>query len=76
MMDDIWPIQEFGFNNTVQFDRIHKIMAIVVDIKNETIVKAVIDTARSEGIDDLIVLDKEFVLRAIRNELERFMNGV
>ena len=76
MMDDIWPIQEFGFNNTAQFDRIHKIMASVVDIKNETIVKAVIDTARSEGIDDLIVLDKEFVLRAIRNELERFVNGV
>lgn len=76
MMDDIWPIQAFGFNNAAQFDKIHKIMASVVDIKNETIVKTVIDTARSEGINDLIILDKEFVLRAIRNELERFMNGV
>lgn len=51
-------------------------MASVVDIRNETIVKAVVDTARAEGIDDLIVLDKEFVLRAIRNELERFMKEV
>ena len=76
MMDDIWPIQEFGFNDTAQFDKIHKIMASIVDIKNETIVKAVIDTARSEGIEDLIILDKEFVLRAIKNELERFMKEV
>lgn len=51
-------------------------MASVVDTKNETIVKVVIDTACSEGIEDLIILDKEFVLRAIKNELERFMKEV
>lgn len=75
-MNNICPVQEFMFTKTVPFNSIVKIMASIVDIKNETIVEAVVDTARKEGITDLILMDKEFILRAIKNELEKFMEEV
>jgi siroheme synthase (precorrin-2 oxidase/ferrochelatase) len=38
---------------------------------DEAIVKAIIQCAKEEGINDLYLLDKEFVMSAINHELER-----
>ena len=43
-----------------------------MNIVDNEIVKAVVKAASEEGITDLILMDKDFVLRAIKNELERY----
>ena len=49
----------------------HKIAAVVADTTDKTIVAAVLDAARAEGVTDLHLLDKKFVLDAIREKQER-----
>lgn len=49
---------------------VESICAKVVDLREQAIVSAIIDAARDSGINELILMDKEFVLRAIRNELK------
>lgn len=49
---------------------IESICAKVVDLREQAIVSAIVDAARDSGITELILMDKEFVLRAIKNELE------
>jgi hypothetical protein len=48
----------------------YKIHAEVTNIIDEKIVNAVIETAKVAGYTDLILIDKEFILSAIRHEME------
>ena len=48
-----------------------KIHASVMDQVDDTILKTIINCAKEEGVDDLYLLDKEFVMSAIKHELER-----
>lgn len=75
------PFQCFKLNNRCieEFDqereiyKLHdKIAANCMSLADNEIVKAVAKAANEEGITDLILMDKDFVLRAIKNELERY----
>ena len=48
-----------------------KIAAEIVDKTDETIVNAVVDAARRAGVSDLYLLDRDWVLSAIREKMER-----
>lgn len=76
-----YPFQRFELNNGCieKFDqergiyKLHeKIGVSCMSLVNNDIVKAVVEAAREEGITDLILMDKDFVLRALKNELERY----
>lgn len=49
---------------------VESICAEVVDLREKAIVSAIVDAARNSGITELILMDKGFILRAIKNELE------
>ena len=75
------PFQRFELNNAriEEFDqereiyKLHeKIEANCMSLVDNESVKAVVKAASEEGITDLILMDKDFVLRAIKNELERY----
>lgn len=48
-----------------------KIHAEVLDMTDKTIVETVMRTAKECGVTDLYLIDKEFIVTAIKNELER-----
>jgi len=48
-----------------------RLYADVVDMTNNTIVDACVKAARHAGINDVYLLDKQFVLDAIREKIER-----
>ena len=48
-----------------------KVAAVVEDSTDAAIVAAVLAAARAEGVTDLYLLDKTFILDAIREKLER-----
>lgn len=49
----------------------HTVMARILDMTDQLIVDEIIRVAIKEGVDDLYVLDKKFVLDAIREKMER-----
>lgn len=56
------------------YNRIGKMMAFqakLTDMKNEAIVQECIKAANEAGITDLFLLDKKFIVDAIREKLER-----
>lgn len=52
-------------------DLVYKFAAEVIDMQNEKIVEAIRDAARQAGISELVLIDKDFIIRAIQHELER-----
>lgn len=48
-----------------------RLYADVVDMTNNTIVDACVREARRAGINDVYLLDKQFVLDALREKIER-----
>lgn len=48
-----------------------KVAAVVEDTADDAIVAAVLEAARAEGVTDLYLMDKTFILDAIREKLER-----
>lgn len=63
-----------GMNYVFDHNRIGKMMAFqtkLIDMKNEAIVQECIKAANEAGITDLFLLDKKFVLDAIREKMER-----
>ena len=52
-----------------------KIAAVVADTTDAAIVEAIIAAARAEEVTDLYLLDKTFILDAIREKLEREKQG-
>lgn len=53
----------------------HRIYADVVDMANNTIVDACVKAARQTGINDVYLLDRDFVLAALREKIERMRGG-
>lgn len=53
----------------------HRIYADVVDMTNNAIVDACVKAARQAGINDVYLLDKQFVLDALREKIERMRGG-
>lgn len=51
------------------------IVAQIVDMTDKVILEAVIEFAKSEGITDLYLLDKEFVKTALVREIARRKGG-
>ena len=49
----------------------HCIYADVVDTTNNAIVDACVKEARRAGINDVYLLDRDFVLAALREKIER-----
>ena len=75
------PFQHFKLNNASieefnqerEIYKLHEKIAVnCMSLVDNEIVKAVVKAASEEGITDLILMDKDFVLRAIKNELERY----
>lgn len=50
---------------------ISKIAAVVADMTDDAIYEAIINAAKEEGITDLYMMDKKFVLDAIKEKLKR-----
>lgn len=50
---------------------IARFKAEVIDMENKAIVDAVIKAAQEDGITTLYLMDKQFILDAIREKLER-----
>lgn len=48
-----------------------RILAQVLDMADTEIVNAICKTAASEGVTDLFLIDKDFIMSAIRNEMAR-----
>ena len=75
MGEHIYPFQSYyKLNNDIDDTTctLHKEFLVrCVDLLDREIVNAIVDTARENGVTDVYLIDKEFILRAIRNELER-----
>lgn len=78
MGEHIYPFQSYyKLNNDILEGNdttytLHKeILAQCVDLADREIVNAIVDAARENGVTDVYLIDKEFILRAIKNELER-----
>lgn len=50
---------------------VRKISAQIVDMQDDVIVQCCIDVAKEAGIHDLILMDKKFVLDALREKIQR-----
>ena len=60
---------EFNCDYVATFTR--NMIAQVVNTQDRLIVEAVVETAREMGFTDLYILDKDFVLDALREKMER-----
>lgn len=47
------------------------IQAKVTSMVDNEIVKAIVDAAAAEGVNDLILIDKDFIISAIKHEIAR-----
>ena len=52
-----------------------KVLAQCVDMVDDAIVQAVVDVAREEGISDLYLLDKTFVVNALTKAIKEYNEG-
>ena len=50
---------------------VSKISAVVADMTDQAIYEAIITYAKNEGVTDLYLMDKQFVMDAIKEKLER-----
>ena len=48
-----------------------KVKCEIADTLDNEICKAILDTAEREGVTDLFLIDKEFIMTAIKNEMAR-----
>lgn len=63
---------DINFNPELNvFEMVRKIHAEAIDMADEAIVQACIRTAQSVGLTDLILIDRQFVLDALREKIER-----
>lgn len=53
-----------------------KISAQVMDMTDKVLMGSIISAAREEGVNDLFLIDKEFIITAIKNELARRQEDV
>lgn len=50
---------------------VDKFLVQVINMKDRAIVDAIVRTAREEGIGEIILIDKKFIVEAINEKLER-----
>lgn len=74
LMHYVFPRDQLQLDGTMVELRC-KIAAVVVDTTEKAVVQAIIEAARAEGVTDLYLLDKAFILDAIREKLEREKQG-
>lgn len=70
------PLKHLHFEQhlTLEDDLAHlnvKIAALLLDMTDEAITDAIVEAAKNEGITDLYLLDKQFVMEAIKEKMER-----
>lgn len=49
----------------------YNVAAKVVDMTNEAIVQACISAAKDAGIDELYLMDKDFIIEALKEKIEK-----
>ena len=65
-----FPRDQIQLDGTMAEHR-RKVAAVVEDTTDAVIVAAILAAARTEGVTDLYLLDKTFILDALREKLER-----
>jgi hypothetical protein len=76
MMDYMKRIELENIDEVVDDCKIRKnIVAQIVDMTDKVILETIIEFAKSEGITDLYLLDKEFIKTALVREIARRKGG-
>lgn len=70
LMHYIFPDEQIQLDGTIA-KLTQKIAAVVEDTTDKAIVEAILAAARAEGVTDLYLIDKTFILDAIREKRER-----
>lgn len=84
-MSDYYPMHQFNFppkpkdikllndslDENVRLEIVRKVEVKLIDMMDQLILDEVIRAADEAGITDLFVLDKRFVLDALREKMER-----
>lgn len=77
-----YPFEHYQFEVTPQInvdDGVYsvqqKVLAQCVDMVDDAIVQAVVDVAREEGISDLYLLDKTFVVNTLTKAIKEYNEG-
>ena len=71
-----YPMHQFNFPHEIKWTDVgftakRNICVQVADMLDNDIMDCIIDLAKENGITDLVVLDKKFVLDALREKMER-----
>lgn len=68
-------IKKFGWHYQMPFNHVDnyaaKVQAAVIDMTDHLLVKAITEEAMAAGYTDLYLMDKTFILDAIREKLDR-----
>lgn len=70
LMHYILPVEQIQLDGTIA-KLPQKIAAVVEEATDNAIVEAILAAARAEGVTDLYLLDKTFIMDAIREKQER-----
>lgn len=65
------PIFSEDEAGTISMEYTNKILAEVMDTADKAIVDAIIKEATAQGVNDLFLIDKEFIMSAIKHEMIR-----
>lgn len=68
-------LKDLQINDDNPLDITYRLYADTIDMRNNSIVDACVKAARQAGINDLYLLDKQFVLDALREKIERTRSG-
>lgn len=49
----------------------YRVQAMLADMRDEAIVSAIVEEAQRQGLNDLILINKEFIVSAIIHEIQR-----
>lgn len=87
MMKSYYPMHQFNFppkpadikfmddaidiDENIRLEIVRNVEVKLVDMMDRLIMDEILRTANEEGITDLFVMDKKFVLDAIREKMER-----
>ena len=76
-MEKIYPLRHIRFEGELMRSQLEdkytvaKISAQVADLTDKVITDAIIAAAMQGGVTDLYLIDRAFIMRAIKNQLER-----
>lgn len=67
------PLQCISFENLLDPNpfNIHKISAVVADTTDKAIVDAIVEMAKSEGIENLYLMDKTFIKTSLEKQMPK-----